>query len=159
MHAVEIFNYESYVAGFESFDFNVYKDFLRDGKKVLCTANDDSHGTVFIGGGFTVVKADKLEYRTITSALLEGNFYSSSGPEIKELFIEDGLIKVTTSPTYKIAIHSGLRRVQVKRANLNSNITNAEFKFYPEDEYFIVIVTDSDNNKAVSNAYFTKDII
>ena len=40
-----------------------------------------------------MIKAEKLEYKTVTKALHDGNFYASMGPEITELYLE-GVISV-----------------------------------------------------------------
>lgn len=158
MHALEIFNYESFITGNEDYNPRVYDDMLRGGKKIFCTAGDDAHGPVTIAGGITVIKADKLEYNCIANALKNGNFYATSGPEIKELYIEDDNVYVKTSPAYTISITAGLRRTAVRRANLNSNVTEAVFKVFPYDKHFRITVTDWNGKKANSNAYFLEDI-
>lgn len=42
-----------------------------------------------------MIKADRLDYKEITSALLAGNFYSSRGPEIYSLTYDTGAHTVT----------------------------------------------------------------
>ena len=60
---------------------------LRDGKRMYCIRADDNHNHESApdwdsGGAWVMIKAEKLEYRTITKALEDGNFYASQGPEI-----------------------------------------------------------------------------
>ena len=64
----------------------VYDDMLRDGKMIHCVGGDDSHSIDGSGYSWTVIKAENLEYKTVTDALLRGDFYSSQGPEIFELY-------------------------------------------------------------------------
>ena len=59
------------------------------------------------------IKADKLEYRTITKALEDGHFYASQGPEIHDLWFEDGMIHVTCSPAERVLLTCGRRRADI----------------------------------------------
>ena len=104
LNAMEICNFACVDGGYPEYNPRVYDDMLRTGKRIYCIAADDNHNsfdekTKYNGsfGGFTVIKAEKLEYRTITKALEEGNFYASQGPEIKALWYEDGKIHVECS--------------------------------------------------------------
>jgi hypothetical protein len=85
MHAIEIYNHGSTIVGAGETDIWVYDEFLSDGKHLYCTATDDTHKLKDIGGGYVVINADKLEYTALTNALLDGDFYSSKAPEIKEI--------------------------------------------------------------------------
>ena len=69
-------------------------DLLRNGENVFPLATDDAHLLRDCFGGFVMVKAEKLEYETIYNALKSGEFYSSSGPLINELYIEDNIITI-----------------------------------------------------------------
>jgi hypothetical protein len=102
MHAFEIFNAGCYNGGYEEYNPRVFDDFLRGGKKLFCIAADDMHHKHDVGCGFVMIKADKLEYCTVMKALFDGQFYSSTGPEIKELYIEDDMVTIKTSPAKQI---------------------------------------------------------
>ena len=104
-----------------------------------------------------MIKAEKLEYETITKALVDGNFYASQGPLINELWFEDGKIHIECSDAESIVLNTSGRRarkVQATAGNLNS----AEFEVLPEDIYVRITVTDSTGRKANTNAYFMDEI-
>ena len=94
MDAMEIYNHSSASAGFPEYNAIVYDEMLRGGKRLFCVSADDNHnrqsetsGKWDSFGGFVMIKADRLDYKTITAALREGHFYASQGPRIHDLYI------------------------------------------------------------------------
>ena len=76
MHAMEIFNTASWVCGFDEYNPSIYDDMLRCGKRIFCIAADDNHNGQPLDSkkcdsfiGYTMIKAENLEYKTITDAL------------------------------------------------------------------------------------------
>ncbi len=128
---------------------------LRCGKRIFCVATDDNHNKKNDSfGGFTMIKADKLEYKAITDALLKGNFYASMGPEIHSLVFEDGKIHIKCSEAQDICLTTASRRAQ----RIKGCLTEAVFDVVPEDEYIRITVTDMQGKKANTNAYFTDEL-
>ena len=161
MSAMEICNYGACYCGYVDYNPRVYDDMLRSGKKIFCIAADDNHnGFPDSFGGFIVIKADKLEYRTITKALEEGNFYASQGPEIKELWCEDGKMHVKCSAAYGIYFSSGIRWTHCTVANKGETLEYAccDISRLPKDTYVRVTITDHNGKHANSNAYFLNEI-
>lgn len=159
MHAMEIFNYGCYLNGNSESDAFAYDDMLKNGKRIYCIATDDTHKITDVGGGFTVINADELEYNALTSALVNGDFYSSTGPEIKEISYEDGVVKVLSSPAKIIQIKTIRRRAKgASMAVEGKPVTSAEMIIYPEDISFRVTVIDEKGLVAWSNAYFLDQI-
>ena len=108
---MEIYNYGCEHDGLYGYNPQSYDEMLRLGSRLFCVSTDDNHNSFPFGdplcdsfGGFTMIKAEKLTYDSIVDALLKGNFYSSMGPEIKELYVEDGVLHVKTSPVEKIYV-------------------------------------------------------
>lgn len=166
MDAMEICNFGSYKMGFAEYNDRVYDDMLRSGKHIFCSAADDNHNgapenTYFFDsfGGFVMIKADKLEYRTITKALERGNFYSSSGPEIHELYVEDNRVYITFSPSVRVTMTTACRHTEVKYADPGLTITSADFPIHKDDGYIRLTVYDSVGHPAYTNAYFLNDFI
>lgn len=163
MHAMEICNWGCYEAGYEDYNAYIYDDMLRSGERIFCTANDDNHngGTgedAFHDsfGGFTMIRAESLDYRTVTRALENGDFYASMGPEIHELYIEDDAVHIKCSPAKTIALHGGARVSWAKHAKGGALLTEATFPLYGLDlRYFRLSVTDTEGKHANTNAYFT----
>ncbi|MBR5506490.1 MAG: PHP domain-containing protein [Clostridia bacterium] len=165
MHAMEIFNGGSYAAGYDEENFRVYDDMLMGKKKIYCIGADDNHSTsedspyTDAFRAFTMINASDLGYRNITKALEDGNFYASQGPEIYELFVEDGKIHIKCSDAVKIYCnHNCGNSAQVTYPEGEEFINEAVFEHRPQQGYFRVTVMDSKGNKACTNAYFPEDI-
>lgn len=160
MNAMEICNFGAYNGGFGDYNPRVYDDMLRAGKRIFCIAGDDNHGLHDAFGGFTVIKADNLDYRTITKALEDGNFYASQGPEIKELWYEDGKLHIKCSPAARVEISSGIRWAHLAIGNENEPLeyVSCGIEGLPEHTYVRVTVTDFSGKHANSNAYFMDEL-
>ena len=111
-----------------------------------------------IGIAFTQINAEKLDYRTITKALVDGKFYASEGPEIYELTYEDGKIRIKTSPAEKIICSYDIRKAGGVIAKDGTPVTEAEFTKPDGVGYFRVTVTDEHGRHACTNAYFFDEL-
>ena len=164
MSAMEIFNYSSALDGYADYNPNVYDDFLKKNKRMYAIATDDNHnrypGTRKFDsfGGFTMIKAEKLEYRAITKALENGHFYASMGPEIKALWYENGMVHLECSPAEKIIFTVGQRRTRLIWTNEGEFVTEADFDINANDVYFRITVIDEKGRCADTNAYFYDDL-
>lgn len=163
MDAMEICNYGCIAMGYDDYNPKAYDALLRRGQKIYCLANDDNHNKPGRNwdsfGGWTMIKAEKLEYRTITKALENGHFYASQGPEIHELWIEDRTVHISCSPVVKITFTTAQRHRQVTFAPNGQTITQASFPLDSQDTYFRVTVEDHCGKPANTNAYFLDTIV
>lgn len=166
MHAMEICNYGCVNAGYAEYVPQVYDELLRQGKRIYCIATDDNHDVhpacdprndSF--GGFTMIKAEKLDYTAIGDALLAGNFYASQGPAIEELWIEDGKLHVKSSAAEKITMTTGTRKLRSAFREKGKTLTKATFTVEPDDVYVRITVTDKHGLHADSNAYFVDELL
>ncbi len=160
MHAVEIFNSGCRVAGFCDNDIRVYDDFLKRGRPLYCIGADDNHNhfeqtsrKYDSGLSFTMIKAERLDYKTVTAALMKGDFYASQGPEIYDLYFEDGKVYVSCFEADSICCNYGIRRAEIVYSG-----GFAVFTLTPEDKFFRITVTDKTGRWACTNGYFTKDL-
>ena len=165
MNALEIFNGACNSSGFIEYNPRVYDDMLVGGKKIYCVGGDDNHnynelGTRRCDSGwaFTVIKAEKLEYNTITKALVNGDFYASEGPEIHELWYEDGKVHIKCSDADTINCTSATRFVKLAMNEDYSPINEATFTVPEDAVYFRITVTDKNGKHACTNAYFLEDL-
>lgn len=165
MDAMEICNFGCVCVGYQDYVPQIYDEMLMSGKKLFCLATDDNHNLGPVGtrkfdsfGGFTVIKAEKLEYETITKALTDGHFYASQGPAINELWFEDGKIHITCSPADRVILNTGRRRAACEYAENGELLTHVSFTVKPEDDYVRITVIDEKGYPANTNAYFTKDL-
>lgn len=165
MHAMEICNYSCFNIGYDDYNPKVYDEMLRSGKRIFCISTDDNHNAHAQSsplydsfGGFTVIKAPKLEYRAITKALEEGNFYASQGPEIKELWYEDGKIHIKCSPAARIDFNFAIRHTVPVVAEKGATVEYACCDLPEERIYVRVTVTDKEGKHANTNAYFIDEL-
>ena len=161
MHAMEMFNGSCIVGGFNDYNPRVYDDILRTGQRIYCVGGDDNHNYApetsrrsDSGKAFTVIKAKNLKYRTITKALENGDFYASEGPEIHELYFEDGVVHIKCSGADKIVCNYDHRCAQSVLAENDIPLTEAKFKINEKAKYFRLTVTDMRGRHACTNAYF-----
>lgn len=164
MNAMEICNYGCWINGYGDYNEREYDDMLTGGKKIFCIATDDNHNVHPLDsknsdsfGGFTMIKAEKLEYSTITDALLRGDFYASQGPEIYDLWVEDGNVHITCSDCESIIMTTGRRNRKVVY-NVGKGLTEAVFPYVDKDIYFRITVTDKCGLHANTNAYFVDEL-
>ena len=169
MHAVEIVNYSSYVTGHEERNGILYDNMLHNGENIYCVATDDNHNVHDIDsprcdsfGGFTMIKAEKLEYETITKALVDGHFYASEGPQIYELYYD------TTNSMFHIKTSEVVRVVRTMGERYNTTCATTNGKTFTEttiglgktnDGYVRFIVRDKEGREAYTHAYNMSDIL
>ena len=140
-------------------------ELLRKGERVFPLATDDSHGLDDRFGGWVMVKAKNLNYDTIFNALEVGDFYSSSGPEILELTLEDGIINVKTSSCYRIILTTDRREtifvngddINCATFDINSYLEESKTNIN-QPQYIRITVIDSTGNEAYSRAYFIDEL-
>lgn len=171
MDAMEISNYSSAANGYDEYNGRCYDDMLCGGKKIYCVSADDNHNLQPDGGvkcdsfgGYICAFVKKLDYKSLTDALLNGHFYSVTGtcthegPKIKSLSFEDGKLYVKTSEAAKICFICNSKRCQSSLAENGKSVTEAVFNVYENEEYFRIEVYDEKGYRAYSNAYFLSDL-
>lgn len=159
MHAMEMGNTNSVLEGFpDDYNGKEYDQMLRGGKRIFCIATDDNHTRADRYGAFTVIKAEKLDYKTITDALLAGHFYASRGPEIHELWVEDGKIHIACSDAARIVMNTGIRKAEIVCAPEGGVLNAADFRIDPDCIYVRLTVYDREGMYAATNAYFAEEL-
>ena len=156
---VEIRNHSCFTMG-HSEDEHAYEDMLRAGKRVWCTAADDNHNRADFDapdsdsfGGFVMINADRLDYRTIISALKNGDFYASGAPEIYSLTLDGDEVHVRCSPAKRVVMISrGRARITVTAPD-GEFLTDVRVKLRADFDGFRVKVTDEHNLSAWSQFY------
>lgn len=160
MHAMEIYNHSSAVMGYDEYNESKYDDILRRGERIYAVAADDNHNKADDAcGGFVMIKAKSLTYTDVTDALFSGEFYASMGPEIKEIYAEDGKLFVNTSDAERITVVTGIRRAKAVRAKDGEPVNSISFTVEDNMKYVRVVVTDKNGKEAYSRAYFVDEIL
>lgn len=157
---MEIYNYGCELDGLYGFHPQCYDEMLRLGNRLFCVAADDNHNSFPFEnplcdsfGGFVMVKAENLTYGAVTKALLDGNFYSSMGPKIYGLTVENGVLNIETSPVEKIYVMTQGRNCHRAAAFPGQTITGAGFALDGTEGYIRVQIRDKEGRYACSNAY------
>lgn len=144
-------------------------DLLSEGERVFPLATDDNHSLESSFGGWIWVKAKRLDYPTIFEALKKGDFYSSNGPQIKSLYIEDNTVKIKTSAAARISLITDRRITVSKNAQDGKMLREAELditKLLESNDitkdymtaYFRLEVVDKFGKRALTRAYFLDEI-
>lgn len=107
LDAIEIWNGVSGVYSGRG-DSAAYLDVLAArGRPMPMTAVDDTHYyQEDLFSGFVRVKTAECSREAILEALRTGQFYSSQGPELRQITVEEGRITAETSPLKKIVFYS-----------------------------------------------------
>ncbi len=165
MHAMEICNYASYRMGFAEYNAKIYDDLLRQNKRISVLGTDDNHNGKEPGsvgsdsfGAFTMIKAPRLDYKEITSALLRGDFYASMGPLINDVYFEDGIITIKCSSAERIFMTTATRKQRCVFREKGKKLTSASFEVAPDDVYVRISVVDKQGRYADTNAFFTDNL-
>ena len=90
--------------------------------------------------------------------MTKGDFYASQGPEIKELYLEDGILHIECSDAVKIVLQTDNRLILQERAAEGKCINGAEFEIDDKNKYFRITVTDAEGKHANTNAYFMDEL-
>ena len=160
--AMEIYNHGCELDGLYGYAPQSYDEMLRaSGKALFCVATDDNHDAYEPGdprcdsfGGWTMLKLPELCYDAVISALKKGDFYASTGPELRELYIQNGLLYVKCSPVEKIYMVTQGRGCKMALAPAGENrLTEAVFPLTGHEGYIRVDCRDASGHHAYSNAY------
>ncbi|OKP83059.1 PHP domain-containing protein [Paenibacillus sp. P32E] len=164
--AVEIYNHATEWSTVSSYGAAYWDHALQNGKRVYGIAADDSHGHdrnwAFpeYGGGWVQVQSEALTPHDIVTSLKAGSFYSSTGPEIYDLRVEDGQLIIECSPCKFIMFKAfPLRGPFVGNYQNGEPLTVASMPVEPEMQYIRVECIDFDGNVAWSNPVFVADLL
>ena len=164
MHAFEMMNGSCLAMGFDDYNPRVYDDFLNKGTKIFAIGADDNHNAHFgkrkndSGWAFTMIKSNSLEYRDVTRALENGDFYASEGPEIYDLWYEDGKVHIKCSDADRINCIYKIRKAETVLSENGVPVTEATFNVPENAVYFRIIVIDKSGKHATTNAFFIEDL-
>ncbi len=163
MDAMEIFNNNCFVDGYDERNSKVYDDMLKGDKRIGCVATDDNHNPAHDGfGGYTMIKADSLDYDSIIASLYAKNYYcSEGGPAIKELYIEDDCVHIEFENARECYVTTAARMwIDGRKAiSPDGNLTHHCFTMNPRDTYFRLTVVGMDGKCSWTNAYFYNDLL
>ncbi len=165
LDAIEIVNGAGLLGGYEDYNSKEYDDMLTGGQKLFCIGGDDNHNRRpntrrwDSGVAFTMIKAERLDYKSVATALKNGWFYASEGPEIYDLYYEDGKVYIKCSAVDKIYMTCRAREARVEFSEDENGLTEACFDVPHYAGYFRLTLVDKFGKRANTNAYFMEDLI
>ena len=154
--AIEIYNTVSEVYSCRGYSDN-YIDVLASKsyvKKLL--AVDDAHfydKDAF--KGWIMLQSDEFSGDSIIDSIIEGKYYSTQGPEFKQISITDDVISVEASPVASISFISDTFYVRDRIVEQESLITKGDYKIKGTDNVVRVELIDAEGRKAWSNFIVT----
>ena len=149
-HAIEVYNHGTHVENDRGYGWALCDILLNQGRRVTGFATDDAHHVTHDAfGGWIQVQAERLDPDEILESLKAGRYYSSQGPEIHDIRIEDDHIHVACSPVAVISAQGmGSRSKYVKGdAMTEGHLPLKRFA----DSFFRITVRDADGRHAWSN--------
>lgn len=159
LNGIEVFNSVCDVAVGLGYSNVQWDELLAEGKRPLAYAVDDLHRPTGVAGrGYVMVRAEELTEATMLRALADGNYYSSMGPEIRDMYVtmdETGIetLQAETSPCKTITFHCiGPRGKRFADESGGSLITQASLRLKSDMGYVRVACTDALGRTAWSNA-------
>ena len=156
LDAIEVINGACNRSSALDFAPHVMREMAWNGKRLVAIAGDDNHQARHFFQAWTMFKAPELSHKAIIEALQKGNCYASSGPEIKELYVEDGVVHIKTSEAQGIFMATAGRRKPAKLVPHGSDerVTEAEFLLDENDVFFHIIVKDMYGRPAATRIYY-----
>lgn len=164
--AIEIYNHATEWSTTSSYGAAYWDHALQNGKRVFGIASDDSHGhdpkwkIPEYGGGWVQVQSGALTHVDIVRSLKQGDFYSSSGPEIYDLRVVDGELTIECSPCKFIMFKAFPQRGPFY-GNFESGepMTSASMMIEEDMQYIRVECIDFEGKVAWSNPVFVSDLL
>jgi hypothetical protein len=132
-HAVEVYNHGC-AAGCDRPDgFAIADLLLSEGRKLSMIATDDAHfSEPDHFGGWVMVKAEENTPEALLTALKAGNFYSSQGPELRDVQVRGDHVLIESSAVSSVIVQgqgtgakgvhgASMTRTEVPLARLNNS--------------------------------------
>ena len=148
---MEVFNSVCDVTRGKGFSNITWDEYLLQSGRTWGFATDDTHWKHGAEGrGWVMVRTNDETSAGIVAALRRGEFYSSMGPEIRDIRIESGGIRVQTSPGARITIVAA-RANGSNYCAVSDQLTEATHELRGTEQYVRIEIEDKDGRRAWSN--------
>lgn len=154
--AMEIYNHGSEVGSANGTSLTHYDEALRAGRRYVALATDDFHGRLSTIGGWIMVSAKALSPADLMAAIKSGSFYATTGPDIYDFYVEDGVAHAETSPVREISFITYEPRGANFSAPTGAYLHRAQAEIEPGTNFVRLEITDAYGKKAWSNPIFLK---
>lgn len=153
LDALEVYNHvcEAYFGG----GIGEYHldEMAHSGIKIKGVATDDMHNPDYACGAYIMVKSKELKYEAIVDAIEKGKYYSTTGPEIKDISIDgkNVTVKCSNAKSVRFVTDTILGRTYTDE---NNKMNECAHTLFGREKYVRIEVIDKDNNKAWSNPIY-----
>ena len=154
VHAIEIYNHSCAIECDRGAGGAVLDQILNHGKKINIIATDDSHFHINDAfGGWVMVKSETNNEQALLEALKNGHYYSSQGPDFKNINVQNGRLEVLCSPVEKIIVSGyGSASIYREKSAMESAVFN--LGLLPQKKWLRVTIIDKDGNRAWTNPLY-----
>ena len=165
--SLEISNYSAYlINGLDNYNGALYNALLSSGDRIFCHGGDDNHNKMPVDhphcdsfGAFTMIMADELNYSSVITAMESGEMYSSMGPTISELSVDNGKkLHLECSEVSRVYVYFSNKCVRYQHANKGEAITSFECEIDKNAPFVRVAICDKDGNWASTRGYFPDEL-
>ncbi|GHC57765.1 PHP domain-containing protein [Neogemmobacter tilapiae] len=153
-HAVEIYNHGCAVGCDRPDGFAIADLLLSEGRRLSMIATDDAHFTEpdhF--GGWVMVKASENEPDALLAALKAGEFYSTQGPELRDVQVYPDRVVVEMSACSSMIVQGAGTAAKAVHGH---SMTRAQLPLarFKSSDWIRVTVVDAAGKRAWSNPVF-----
>ena len=153
-HAIEIYNHGCAIECDRGSGVAVCDQILNHGEKVNIIATDDSHFHVDDAfGGWVMVKSEINSEASLLEALKNGHYYSSQGPDFKNIKVKNGKLEVLCSPVEKIIVSGyGSATAYKHKSDMETAIFN--LGLLSKKKWLRITIIDKKGNRAWTNPIY-----
>jgi hypothetical protein len=154
-HAVEIYNHGCFAGADRADGAAILDQLLEMGRRIDLIATDDAHfNEPDHFGGWVMVRAEANTPEALLAALKAGHYYSSQGPELRDVRVFDDRVEVDCSAVQSIILQGhGCRAKAVHGASLTHGVIPLAPKF-DRSPYLRVTVMDASGKRAWCNPVY-----
>lgn len=153
-HAIEVYNHGCATGCDRPHGFYTLDQLLTEGRQLTLCATDDAHFTEpdhF--GGWVMVKAEENDPDALLSALKEGAFYSSTGPEIRGIYWNENTVTIECSAAVSVIVQ-GQGSATVATHGASMTRASVALDRFACSNWMRVTVIDAAGKRAWSNPVF-----
>ncbi len=167
---IEVYNNDSYNWGNPGYNDEKFQKLLMRGEKVFPIISDDCHSKKSARGFGLWVGARELSYEAMIEALVKGDFYSTTGPQIHSLTVdEENVLHVSCTEAVRIALQTHGHYSQCRPPHcLGGPITQTTIDLAPwlrnitdewkDKAFFRLVITDAEGHRAYTRPYYLSDL-
>lgn len=150
-HAVEVYNHGCAMGCDRADGWAIADLLLSEGRRLTAIATDDAHfNEPDHFGGWVMVKAPSNTPDALLAALKAGDFYASTGPELRGITLGDGVIHVQSSAVRAVIVQ-GQGSAAVAKHGHSMTSASIDLARFANSPWLRVTVMDAAGKRAWSN--------